>query len=303
LPQRAANGRVGLKPTQERVLAVLADRGSSQLTRGEYEEIAGVSRSQAAYDLAELVEAEVLERVGGGRATRYRLVRRDHPGQRRWTTERIRADLDRFCGGRKTWPSATEFKAAGRADLYVAASRYGGIAFWATELGFARPGRATPPQARVSAWRPRLRWAAGGAALAGALFATAGAVVFAWNDSPAQAPQALHASSGGTAHANAPARTAARPPQHKAAQAKARANPKQTRTRTRTRQLTRPPTTQTSTPTYHTELAVQRDSPATGNASSTPRLESTRASSGPAPLAPPTGGGSGGPTPLPPPGQ
>jgi DNA-binding transcriptional ArsR family regulator len=301
LPQRTSNGRVGLKPTQERVLAVLSDRGSSQLTRGEYEEIAGVSRSQAAYDLAELVEAEVLERVGGGRATRYRLVRRDHSGQRRWTTERIRADLDRFCGGRKTWPSATEFKAAGRADLYVAASRYGGIAFWAAELGFARPGRAKPPPARISPWRPRLRWAAGGAALAGALFAAAGAGVYAWPDSPARdagTPKVLRSSTAKTSQQKAPTRRAAAKTSRQVA---APVKPKQ-RTRKRPQQV------EASTPAYRTQLAVQRVSALQPSryVSSTPRQETrepSTTSSAPAPLAAPAGGGSGGPAPLPPPSQ
>ena len=61
MPQRASKGRIELKPTQERVLAALAEDGSVGLTRGRYEDLAGVSRSQAAYDLAELVEA--LERI------------------------------------------------------------------------------------------------------------------------------------------------------------------------------------------------------------------------------------------------
>src|SRR5215210_1187065 len=149
VPQRASNGRVEFKPAQKRVLAVLAEDGSGRLTRSQYEEIAGVSRSQAAYDVAELVDAGILERLGGGRATRYRLARRDRPGQRHWTNERIRDALADFCADRETWPSATEFKAAGHSDLYVAASRYGGIGFWATELGFPRPGRAAPSRASV----------------------------------------------------------------------------------------------------------------------------------------------------------
>ena len=114
MPQRATKGRIELKPTQERVLAALAEDGSVGLTRGRYEDLAGVSRSQAAYDLAELVEAGILERVGGGRATTYRFVRRARPaGQRHWTNERIHAALVDFCAGRKTWPSASEFKADG----------------------------------------------------------------------------------------------------------------------------------------------------------------------------------------------
>ena len=158
LPRRAANGRTDLKATQKRVLAALEDDGSARLTRGLYEEIAGVSRSQAAYDLAELVSGGILERIGGGRSTWYRVVRQERPGQRRWTNDTIRAALEQFCGGRETWPSASEFKEAGHSDLYVAASRYGGIAFWTNELGFSRPARTTAPAkplAAAPAARPR----------------------------------------------------------------------------------------------------------------------------------------------------
>jgi len=184
VPQRVSKARIELKPTQERVLAALAGDGSGRLTRGRYEDIAGVSRSQAAYDLAELVDAGILERVGGGRATTYRLVRRGRaPGQRHWTNERIHAALVDFCAGRESWPSASEFKADGRSDLYVAASRYGGIGFWATKLGFAQPSRTTPaPQPVVRSWRPRLRWAAGGAAFAAALLTATGTAVYLGRD-------------------------------------------------------------------------------------------------------------------------
>src|ERR687885_2451004 len=136
---RGEGGR--LKPAQRTALAALANGDAAELTRARYEELTGVSRSQAAYDLAELVEAGLLVRVGGGRATRYRLAQAGDSGRRRWTDERIRTELASFCANRTTWPSAAEFKAAGRSDLYVAASRYGGIRFWAAELGFPRAER------------------------------------------------------------------------------------------------------------------------------------------------------------------
>jgi hypothetical protein len=174
VPQDAAT-RIHLKPTQQRGLAPLETGEWRELTRGQYEEIAGVSRSQAAYDLAELVEGGILQRVGGGRSTRYRLARESRPGQRHWTNDRIDAELREFCAGRKGWPSAGEFKAAGRADLYVAASRYGGIGFWAAELGFPRPGRASQP--RETSLRRKFAWAGAGALASAALVATAAAVV------------------------------------------------------------------------------------------------------------------------------
>jgi hypothetical protein len=184
VPQDPAKGAIHLKSTQERVLAAFTSGDSAELTRGQYQELAGVSRSQAAYDLAELVEAGILRRLGGGRATRYRLVREStpgssesRPGQRRWTNERIRSELEAFCAGRKAWPSAGEFKASGRSDLYVAASRYGGIGSWAEELGFPRPGRtATSGVAETPVVR-KLAWAGAGALASAAVVAAAAAMV------------------------------------------------------------------------------------------------------------------------------
>ena len=65
-------GFVGqLKPSQRLALESLARAGATDLTRARYEEFSGASRSQAAYDLAELVEAGLLVKVGAGRATRF----------------------------------------------------------------------------------------------------------------------------------------------------------------------------------------------------------------------------------------
>ncbi|HEX2112390.1 MAG TPA: hypothetical protein VHF67_12650 [Gaiellaceae bacterium] len=125
-----------LKPAQRRVLADLAGRESGELTRAEYERIGCVSRSQAAYDLAELVKIGLLERNGSGRATYYRLA---HPGagrKRKWTEERIRSELVEFCADRPEWPRALDFKREARMDLYLAASRHGGLDRWAAELGY-----------------------------------------------------------------------------------------------------------------------------------------------------------------------
>jgi len=176
VPQQRSTDHFELKPAQQRVLGVLKSEGTSRLTRARYEELSGVSRSQAAYDLAELVENGMLERLGSGRATRYRIVHQSTPGRggrRRWTQERIRAALQEFCAGRNGWPTAAEFKQAGRFDLYVAASRYGGIRFWTSELGLTREPQVATPAAKSRRWtfRPRLQWvpAAAVAALALAL--------------------------------------------------------------------------------------------------------------------------------------
>ena len=173
---RAAIGPIQLKPTQQRAVAALTADPASELTRGQYELQAGVSRSQAAYDLAELVEAGILERVGNGRATRYRLAR-EGGAQRHWTNDRIRAELEAFCADRETWPSAAEFKAAGRGDLYVAASRYGGIAHWTEVLGFARSTLTATAVPQASPLRTKLKWAGAGALAALGLAAAAGAIL------------------------------------------------------------------------------------------------------------------------------
>src|SRR5689334_1686 len=177
-PHRSAD-HFELKPAQQRVLGVLKSEGTSRLTRARYEELSGVSRSQAAHDLAELVEHGMLERSGNGRATRYRIVHAGtagRSGRRRWTQERIRAGLEEFCAGREGWPSAAEFKAAGRFDLYVAASRYGGIRFWTSELGLTRETQTAPQTPKRHRWpvRPRLQWVPA-AAVAGLALALAGA--------------------------------------------------------------------------------------------------------------------------------
>jgi hypothetical protein len=173
---RAAIGPIQLKPTQQRAVAALTADPAAELTRGQYEELAGVSRSQAAYDLAELVEAGLLDRIGNGRATRYRLAR-EGGTQRHWTNERIFAELEAFCADRETWPSAGDFKSAGRGDLYVAASRYGGIAHWTEALGFARATRNEKPVPQPSPLRTKLKWAGAGAVAALGLAAAAGAIV------------------------------------------------------------------------------------------------------------------------------
>jgi hypothetical protein len=138
LAQKAPRRLLGLKPAQRLALEVMRRGDSAELTRADYQAITGASRSQAAYDLADLVSGGILVRRGSGPATTYELARPPHAARRTWTSERIRSELASFCAGRRSWPSADEFKRAGRGALYVAASRYGGIAFWAAELGLQR---------------------------------------------------------------------------------------------------------------------------------------------------------------------
>jgi hypothetical protein len=172
VPQRVTSGKPQLKSAQRRALLALESEPGASLTRSEYERLAGVGRSQAAYDLSELVSAGLFVRVGGGRSTRYVLAH-EPASKRRWTPDRIRRELETFCAHRRVWPTANEFKAAGRGDLYVAASRYGGVAQWADELGLARVDRshtaAPSPRAPL---RNRLAWGLVGA-LAACSFAAA----------------------------------------------------------------------------------------------------------------------------------
>jgi hypothetical protein len=153
-------------------LALESEPGVS-LTRSEYQRLTGVGRSQAASDLADLVSAGTLIRVGGGRSTRYVLAHKP-ASQRHWTPDRIRRELDMFCAGRGTWPTAREFKDAGRGDLYVAASRYGGVAHWANELGLERLDRPRAEGERVGVpLRRRPAWGFAAAFVSGALAAAA----------------------------------------------------------------------------------------------------------------------------------
>jgi len=55
-----------------------------------------------------------------------------------WTEQRIRQDLEAFCAGREVWPTEREFVGADRGLLYRAASRTGGIGYWADQLGLPR---------------------------------------------------------------------------------------------------------------------------------------------------------------------
>jgi len=303
VPQQRSTDHFELKPAQQRVLGVLKSEGTSRLTRARYEELSGVSRSQAAYDLAELVENGMLERLGSGRATRYRIVHQSTPGRngrRRWTQERIRASLQEFCAGRDGWPSAAEFKRAGRFDLYVAASRYGGIRFWTTELGLTREPQTAAPAARSRRWtfRPRLQWvpAAAVAALALAL-AGGGHIRLSPGGAVLQAapPRVLDGLSLKAPTARERARLVAQPTRH---------------TVRRTRPATRPartaPAQHASTTTASTQLAAAQSSSTPPAQTTTPASTTSTSSSStpvsssnPAPLPAPSGGNAA--HPLPPP--
>lgn len=61
--------------------------------------------------------------------------RRGRRRERRWSEERIHADLKEFCAGRAGWPLFREFEDSGKGALYRAASRHGGVGRWKRRLG------------------------------------------------------------------------------------------------------------------------------------------------------------------------
>lgn len=58
-------------------------------------------------------------------------------GPWKWTEPRIRRELIAFMRERrsKRWPTSSEFRAAGRADLMSAITAYGGVVYWAEKVG------------------------------------------------------------------------------------------------------------------------------------------------------------------------
>jgi Transcriptional regulator DIP2311-like, C-terminal domain len=292
------SARQELKPAQHRALALMRDGGEPELTRGGYQDLAGVSRSQAAYDLAELVQAGVLERIGRGRSTRYVLAQHPNLTRRHWTSERIRAELASFCAERQTWPSAKEFKAAGHADLYVAASRYGGVAFWAAELRLDRGARRweKPSIARL---KLSLSWGLIGA-VAGAVAVGATVAIVQGLPHGSATPEARRATpaAGDTASARKSSRSQTR--------RSAKATPAKTKVERATARHTPSTTVRSSAPSTAV-LAVRTVSPSSSPASTTTasseQVRTNTASSssgGPAPLMAPNSSGT--PPPLPAPG-
>lgn len=70
-------------------------------------------------------------------------VRRGRP--RRWTPERIEAELRAVANGRGVMPSARELDRLGRQDLRSAIVSYGGVRYWADRLGLQMRPRQLGP--------------------------------------------------------------------------------------------------------------------------------------------------------------
>ena len=133
-----------LSSDQEQALTALRIQGRREFTRREYEEAAMMGRASAGNDIRQLIQAGVLVPRGRGTGTRYAFAgsssnasgRRDKRGRpAKWTETKVEQELRSFLADRSTWPSPKEFQAAGRGDLYAAASRRGGIGRWRRLLG------------------------------------------------------------------------------------------------------------------------------------------------------------------------
>jgi Fic family protein len=129
--------------SQQNGLARLRLAGRREFTRRDYEAAAGVSRSGAGNELRALVRHGVLNVHGRGASTTYAFAgsagataAATRPGRRTaWTEQTIERELRAWLDGRSSWPSYGDFVAAGKRDLYAAASRNGGVARWRRVVG------------------------------------------------------------------------------------------------------------------------------------------------------------------------
>lgn len=137
-----ATSQLQLTQSQQAAISSFRINRVRSFTRRDYEEAAKVKRTVALEDLQALVRSGLVETNGSGPATTYRLSSsiRGHGdfGRGRpvtWTDDRIEQELRGILIRYDGWPSRDEFKRAGKADLYRAASRRGGIRHWRRELG------------------------------------------------------------------------------------------------------------------------------------------------------------------------
>jgi hypothetical protein len=67
----------------------------------------------------------------------------------RWTDELLESELRSFLVDTPDWPTRSEFKAAGRSELYRAVMRHGGVAVWAPRLEKKLSSRQRHPTLRA----------------------------------------------------------------------------------------------------------------------------------------------------------
>ena len=132
-----------LTSSQQNGLTKLRLAGRREFTRRDYEAAAGVSRSSAGSELKALVRHGVLNVRGRGANTSYvfagaagQAATGSSAGRKTtWTEQTIERELRTWLDGGSSWPAYAEFVAAGRRDLYAAASRNGGVARWRRIVG------------------------------------------------------------------------------------------------------------------------------------------------------------------------
>ncbi|HTW13192.1 MAG TPA: Fic family protein [Solirubrobacteraceae bacterium] len=132
-----------LSASQQNGLTKLRLDGRREFTRRDYEPAAGVARSAAGKELQGLVRHGVLTVRGRGATTTYAFAgpagsaaTTTRAGRKViWTEHAIEHELRAWLDGRSSWPTYQEFIAAGKRDLYAAASRNGGTARWRRIMG------------------------------------------------------------------------------------------------------------------------------------------------------------------------
>lgn len=137
-----ASATVRLTKSQETALTALRLSEVQDFTRVDYQRHSGLGKSAANADLRYLQEARLVLRRGQGPAARYRFRGSEwtetRGRRRKWTDDRIEAELREFCGTRSDWPTIAEFKEAGLLPLYQGAVRFGGAQEWSRRLGLTR---------------------------------------------------------------------------------------------------------------------------------------------------------------------
>jgi len=128
-----------LTPSQQDGLTKLRIGGQRAFTTSEYRVAAAVSVKAARADLSTLVNEKILQIKKVGSETQYTfsgpagIVKAGRPPK--WTDWRIEQGLRELIQEHGSWPASDVFKAAGKYDLYQAASRRGGIKRWRNRLG------------------------------------------------------------------------------------------------------------------------------------------------------------------------
>jgi len=122
-----------LTTAQERAVAALTVDGQRDLTLAAYAELGAVSTRTASRELNALVDAGVLRARGATRDRRFVLATQTVAAggrPRKWSEDRIAAELRAFVDALGRWPSYSDFQDASKLPLYAAIARNGGMTSW-----------------------------------------------------------------------------------------------------------------------------------------------------------------------------